>query len=341
MKKPGFVFGIFSALLVFSVTAAVAIPRFKEKNRQATRMFAEDLRVAAVLAEQAEELFRRHPDIDFKDAPERLADFRGRSDRETVKRKHQFEQWVHELEQEIRKEIIGQQGEKVPGLERYKTFSPNGFRDFYGSLSLEHTVPLPEPPSVTGHVQADRRIVRLAMDRGYRLRAEAEADRLLGEGRYRLQPEALEAWTRLQREAGKEGIRLGLISCYRSVDRQRRIFLDLLQEEARELLGGIVSPEEIAAGLADKAIESVLRESSVPGFSRHHSGYAMDIADLGSGQEYTEFGNTPGFAWLAEHNYLNAKRFGFIPSYPAGADNQGPNPEPWEYVWVGEDLLLR
>ena len=341
MKKLGLSFGIIGALLAFSVSAVVAIPLLKEKNRQDARMFTEDLRGAAVLLKQLEELFKRHPDFDFKDAPERLSDFRELSDRAAVKRKHEFEQWVHELEQEMRNEIIGQQGEKVPGAGRYKTFSPNGFRDFFDSLSLEHTVPLPEPPAVTGHVQADRRIVRLAMDRGYRLRAEAEFDRLLGQDSYRLQPEALEAWTRMQREAENEGIRLGLISCYRSVDRQRRIFLDLLQEEARELLGGIVSPEEIAAGLADQAIESVLRESSVPGFSRHHSGYAMDIADLGSGQDYTEFGDTPGFAWLAEHNYLNAKRFGFIPSYPAGADKQGPDPEPWEYVWVGEDLLLR
>jgi len=34
------------------------------------------------------------------------------------------------------------------------------------------------------------------------------------------------------------------------------------------------------------------------------------------------------------------KRFGFIPSYPENSGKQGPEPEPWEYVWVGEDVLL-
>ena len=38
-------------------------------------------------------------------------------------------------------------------------------------------------------------------------------------------------------------------------------------------------------------------------------------------------------------NFYNAKRFGFIPSYPDDLNAQGPNPEPWEFVWVGVDLI--
>ena len=66
----------------------------------------------------------------------------------------------------------------------------------------------------------------------------------------------------------------------------------------------------------------------------------MDVTDLGSGKDFTDFGSTRAYEWLSSDNYLNAKRFGFIPSYPQGAGKQGPDPEPWEYVWVGEDRLL-
>ncbi len=38
---------------------------------------------------------------------------------------------------------------------------------------------------------------------------------------------------------------------------------------------------------------------------------------------------------MAADNYRVAKQFGFIPSYPSGAGAQGPEPEPWEYVYVG------
>src|SRR5690606_25521512 len=38
-------------------------------------------------------------------------------------------------------------------------------------------------------------------------------------------------------------------------------------------------------------------------------------------------------------NYANAKRFGFIPSYPPDGGKQGPEPEPWEFVWVGVEVI--
>ena len=95
---------------------------------------------------------------------------------------------------------------------------------------------------------------------------------------------------------------------------------------------------QIANGEADAAINQILNFYSIPGYSKHHTGYAIDIEDSGSGLD--GFATTKGFAWISANNYENAKRFGFIPSYPDGATNQGPVPEPWEYVWVGRDNLL-
>jgi len=135
--------------------------------------------------------------------------------------------------------------------------------------------------------------------------------------------------------------RLGLISGYRSVDYQRRIFLNLLRIEARKWIGREWSAAELTSGEADSVIDAILTESSIPGYSRHHTGYTLDITDLSSGRDFTQFGETAGFRWISAHNYLQAKRFGFIPSYPEGAGKQGPEPEPWEYVWIGETALRR
>jgi uncharacterized protein with LGFP repeats len=70
-----------------------------------------------------------------------------------------------------------------------------------------------------------------------------------------------------------------------------------------------------------------------PGFSKHQSGYTIDFRASGVGGG--AFGSSRLGQWLAADNYAAAKRHGFIPSYPSGAGAQGPEPEPWEYVWVG------
>ena len=162
--------------------------------------------------------------------------------------------------------------------------------------------------------------------------ADAGAGRLL-------QPPVLRSLRGLQAEAAAQGYSLELVSGFRSVARQRAIFLGLLAERGRQRLGRSYTPDEIAAGTADEAVEAVLAESAPPGFSRHHTGYALDLNDPSTGRPFTEFGGSRAHGWLAADNYLAAKRLGFIPSYPPGAGAQGPDPEPWEFVWVGEAAL--
>ena len=52
------------------------------------------------------------------------------------------------------------------------------------------------------------------------------------------------------------------------------------------------------------------------------------------------FGDTAAYRWLAEDNFKIARRFGFVPSYPAELPGQGPSPEPWEFIWVGDIASL-
>ena len=345
---------ILAGAMVIAVLVAL-IAWAARRGQESRREQAENARQAQAALESLGDLLDRHPDYGFERAAVQADAFRKLSGRELATRRAE----VEALRQAVELEAVSRATGQHPGAQGwqelllYKTFSPNGFRRFYESLSFPRTRPISEPPPVTGDPRADARIVREATARGYRLRAEAEPEALVSYGRFQLQAQALEAFRRMAARAATEGIRLALASGYRSVERQRAIFLAALEAEGRRRAGRPYNPEELgSAGAkpayggakpaysgAQAAIEAVLRESAPPGFSRHHTGYTMDLYDPSTGRDFTGFASSPAFRWLAASNYLNAKRFGFIPSYPEGATGQGPDPEPWEYTWVGEEPL--
>lgn len=336
--------------ILISLACAVALGAgalgaagYARRQEQKKRELEEAGRQAALVLEGLQDLMRRHPDFDLNREQAFVGEYQSKSQVQQAASLPDLEALYRRLEQTLVEKTTG----RSPGLEgwgqalAYKTFSPNGFRQLYESLVYPYTQPLGEPPEITGDPMADARIVRMAAARGYRLRSEAEAGHLAPVGKHQLQESALLDWQRMQRQALSQGIRLELVSGYRSIPRQRAIFLSYLQEESRRRRGREYTPEEIASGRADGAIDVVLASSSIPGFSRHHTGYTIDLNDPSIGKDFTDFAASPGFLWLSAGNYLNAKRFGFIPSYPDGASTQGPEPEPWEYVWVGEELLRR
>lgn len=217
-------------------------------------------------------------------------------------------------------------------ISKYKTFSGVDFKNLYYSITLPGTSAITSPPSITGNSAADARIQSLATARGYRLQSSPTVG-LSSAGGYPLQAAAASGWAQLQQAAQADGIGLSIISGYRSVADQRSLFINRLAAY------GDFSNKQIANGKADAAINQVLITSSIPGYSKHHTGYTIDIQTNGSAFE--SFGSTTGFAWISANNYYNAKRFGFIPSYPDGAGAQGPNPEAWEYVYVGTSYLKK
>lgn len=215
----------------------------------------------------------------------------------------------------------------------YKSFTGERFKNFYEQTILTYqNIDSSKPatkPSIRQNSQADQKIQALAEARGYKLRPNAIESKLQFVDGQQLQQEALQSWLLLKSAAASDGIQLELVSGYRSVADQKKIFNDGL--------GPSVTDEQIINGLADSQIDEVLKTSSIPGYSRHHTGFTLDF---GCGNKnLTIFAQTPCYEWLSRFNYLNAKRFGFIPSYPQGAGNQGPDPEAWEYVWVGERNL--
>ncbi len=313
--------------------------RFREERRIVEQ---EQLLEIRYILDRCRDQILRHPDYDLQSERAFLTSFSQVSPKDQLRNRAKLEGFSQELEASLLFRAAGiKPGDgKYSEALRYKTYSPNGFKGMFDELEYPRTTPILNPPPITGVAAADDRIVDLAVRRGYRLRRQAEESALISDGGHMLQDQAMAAWRELRSAAEEEGVWLELVSSYRSVERQRQIFLNELRDAGVHSTGGEYTAGEIASGQADESIDRILRYSSIPGFSKHHSGYTIDIGDPSQGRTFTEFEQTRGFAWISEYNYLNAKRFGFVPSYPAGAANQGPEPEPWEYVWVGRQRLL-
>ena len=191
-------------------------------------------------------------------------------------------------------------------------------QDYAVDTELPNLIPPSGQPSITGNEVLDARIWVIAFERGYVLRPQAGEELVSSDG-ILMQPQAAEAWKELKAAAREAGLQFVVSSAYRSISSQRWWFNTKL------------------IGTSDEALYSTLKWYSAPGTSKHHSGYTLDFRYREG--TFGTFRNTPDYAWLSADNFYNVKRFGFIPSYPDDVSDQGPNPEPWEFVWVGVDRI--
>ncbi len=229
--------------------------------------------------------------------------------------------------------------EEVKDLLKFKFFTGAAFKDLYEQMAYKNVAQTSQNFNITGDVQADKHIVNLAEKRGYKKRKQAFESVLQSVDGEKLQSEAKQAWLDMKAAALNDGIKLGLVSGYRSVSVQQDLFKSRFEEASKKDNKQLYTPDEIVRGDADAVIDKVLQMSSVPNYSRHHTGFTIDIKDANDKNSFTQFKDTKGYEWIMRNNYLNAKKFGFIPSYPAGQNNVGPEPEEWEYVWVGKNLV--
>lgn len=218
-------------------------------------------------------------------------------------------------------------------ISQFKIFSPQEFVALGDAVVFSNVSAPDTVVPITGNDIADAHIRTLAENRGYKRRPEALGNLTTVDG-YALQPEAARAWLELKSASTKEGFPIGLVSGFRSTTSQQQIFMNRL----RAAVGAPFDIENIASGMYDSQIQSVLNFSSIPGYSKHHTGFVIDVNDIKTGA-FTTFASSGGYAWLSANNYYNAKRFGFIPSYPLNGGPYGPQPEAWEYVYVGVAAL--
>ncbi|QDZ38648.1 D-alanyl-D-alanine carboxypeptidase family protein [Euhalothece natronophila Z-M001] len=134
----------------------------------------------------------------------------------------------------------------------------------------------------------------------------------------KLRTPAAEKFVEMQEAAQEDGVSLVPLSGYRSVEEQEDIFFGVKAERGEV-------PRERA------------QVSAPPGYSEHHTGYAIDIGDREAPTTHfqEDFAKTEAFQWLEE----NAARYSFELSFPK--DNpQGVSYEPWHWRYVGNQESL-
>lgn len=127
----------------------------------------------------------------------------------------------------------------------------------------------------------------------------------------RMAPRAAAALKQMIAVAKQDGVRLQLVSGFRTVEYQYGLLRGKLNRGMR--------------------IEAALRINAAPGFSEHHSGCAVDLTAPGAAPADESFAETRAYQWLQKH----AGGFGFHLSYPR--DNaHGIDFEPWHWRYVAE-----
>lgn len=209
-------------------------------------------------------------------------------------------------------------------------FTPEQFLALYNGFSYPNTQQIDQPPQITGNLDADAKIRSLAEARGYRLRSQALDGLLPVNTDFSTQPLALQPWLDMQAAAAKDGLNITIAAAFRSLKDQQTLFIEKMNEQG-------ITAEDIANGFSDETVDLILQRTAIPGYSRHHTGFTIDL--ICDGVDLFTFDQSACYEWLSSDNYAHAKQFGWVPSYPKGATQQGPEPEPWEYIWVGVDAL--
>lgn len=134
----------------------------------------------------------------------------------------------------------------------------------------------------------------------------------------KLKRNAAQYFLEMAAAAEAEGIELGAISAFRNLEIQKQLFFEIGKERNQ-------TPAQRA------------KVSAPPGYSEHHTGYAVDISDRRnpSTNLSPSFDRTLAFRWLSK----NAARYGFELSFPPN-NPQGVMYEPWHWRFVGDQESL-
>lgn len=170
--------------------------------------------------------------------------------------------------------------------------------------SQQSTPPSPSPiatDNVLGHLP-------------YKEAPASELQPITANGQIKLRTTAAKKFQEMSAAAGRQGAILVPISGFRSVADQQHVFFDV----------------KVQRGQAATERAEV---SAPPGYSEHHTGYAVDIGDGNTPATNLSpnFENTAAFKWLEK----NAASYNFELSFPKG-NPQGINYEPWHWRFVGD-----
>lgn len=159
----------------------------------------------------------------------------------------------------------------------------------------------PSPSDLLGHLPYD-------------VAPESELTAVTADGSLKMRPAAAQKFQQMQTAAKAEGISLVPISAFRDAKTQEQLFFEVKEQRVQDT--------------AKRA-----EVSAPPGYSEHHTGYAIDIGDGNTPATNLEpeFAQTAAFRWLEQ----NALKYSFELSFPLG-NKQGISYEPWHWRFVGD-----
>ncbi len=142
----------------------------------------------------------------------------------------------------------------------------------------------------------------------------------------KLQREAFQQFKKMQKNALKDGIKIQIVSGYRSYQRQLQIWNNKYD---KYILEGL-SPKE--------TIYKIIEYTTIPGTSRHHWGTEIDIIDANVKMPHTllkETNYTKNGVYHKLNNWMqrNAHKFGFYLVYNNNLNRKGFKYEPWHYSY--------
>lgn len=148
----------------------------------------------------------------------------------------------------------------------------------------------------------------------YDVASKSELDTITADGQLQLRSNAAVKFRQMQAAAQAEGINLIPISAFRTMEDQEQLFF----------------------GIKEQRFQNAVKRAEVsapPGYSEHHTGYAVDLGDGNAPATHLEptFANTAAFRWLEK----NALRYSFELSFPPN-NEQGVSYEPWHWRFVGD-----
>lgn len=142
-----------------------------------------------------------------------------------------------------------------------------------------------------------------------------------------LQPEVIAAFEKMAAAAAKDGIKLKVVSGFRSFQRQKEIWNEKYRTYRKE---GLTPPQ---------VVEKITEYSTIPGTSRHHWGTDMDIVDDASGEKQAllvpaKFEAGGPFFKMKQWMDAHAATFGFYLVYTDDPGRKGFHYEPWHYSYA-------
>jgi D-alanyl-D-alanine carboxypeptidase len=227
-------------------------------------------------------------------------------------------------------------------IAKYKVFEGSQWKDLYekAKLSYENITNDYTGLNYFGEDNVNQVAIDLATKRGFTKRSlVADQSQLVNVEGYLIQPKMADSIKELFKEMRDNGLSITFLSGFRGIPEQSTVFGEEFYKQSIINRNREISNQEILDRKADGVFNKSYDTVALPGYSRHHYGYTIDVTEPGT--YYKSFESTKAYEWMSRDNFYNVKKHGLIPSYPKGVEYQGPEPESWEFVYVGTENLLR